>query len=79
MFVYSSGRRYGAAPRVWQVLQDGSVRVGVCRNVTVVQETVQTFANMDEFIATLGSTTKEPTRKLRRRKKNGRRKQDTDT
>lgn len=68
-FVYSSGRRYGKAVRVFQVLEGGAVRVGVASQVTVVEESVQTFENMDAFIDALGSTTGEPKRKIKRRKR----------
>lgn len=71
-FVYSSGRRYGHAPRVFQVLKDGTVRVAIASSLQVVPGTTTTFENMDDFIATLGGTTKEPKRKLKRRvKKSG--------
>ena len=68
---YSSGRRYGRAPRVFQVLRDGSVRVGVATQVVVAEETVVTFQNMDAFISAMGGT--QPVqRKLKRRKTIGR-------
>jgi hypothetical protein len=67
-FNYSSGRRYGRAPRVFQVLRDGSVRVGVATQVVIAEETVVTFENMDAFISAMGGTTAEPKRKLKRRR-----------
>lgn len=74
-FVYSSGRRYGKSPRVFQVLQDGRVRAAVAYNVTVAEHTVQEFADMDAFIAALGGTTPKPKKTLkRRRRKNEQRK-----
>lgn len=68
-FVYSGGRRFGKAPRVFQILEDGSVRIGVARNVVVFEETVRTFADINAFIAALSGTTPEPKRKLKRRVK----------
>lgn len=79
LFHYSSGRRYGRAPRVYQVLSDGSVRVGVVTQVTVVESTSYTYANMDDFIAALGSTLRadkqpKPKKKVPKKKKLKRRK-----